>query len=157
MPLERLAEARALVVDGYSGEAGSALAEQAARLKVPVIGLDVDPAGARWCSLVVWSKHEHSAAEAENLPAVVLTDGSKPLSVVEQGRAWELTPPTVETTSAVGAGDAFGAMCCLGIVSGWDLQRTVRMAAAAGALVASSERGAPPPSLESVELLTKSY
>jgi 5-dehydro-2-deoxygluconokinase len=43
----------------------------------------------------------------------------------------------VEVVNGLGAGDAFGGSLCHGLLSGWDLERTMRYANAAGALVAS--------------------
>jgi len=43
----------------------------------------------------------------------------------------------VEVVNGLGAGDAFGGALCHGLLSGWELERTIRFANAAGALVAS--------------------
>ena len=39
--------------------------------------------------------------------------------------------------NGLGAGDAFGAAVCHGLLEGWDVPRTIRFASAAGAHVAS--------------------
>jgi 5-dehydro-2-deoxygluconokinase len=46
-------------------------------------------------------------------------------------------PVPVEVVNGLGAGDAFGGALCHGLLSGWELERTLRFANAAGALVAS--------------------
>jgi 5-dehydro-2-deoxygluconokinase len=46
-------------------------------------------------------------------------------------------PVPVEVVNGLGAGDAFGGALCHGLLSGWDLERTIRFANAAGAIVAS--------------------
>ncbi len=46
-------------------------------------------------------------------------------------------PVEVEVLNGLGAGDAFGGALCHGLLSGWELERTIRFANAAGALVAS--------------------
>jgi 5-dehydro-2-deoxygluconokinase len=46
-------------------------------------------------------------------------------------------PVAVEVVNGLGAGDAFGGALCHGLLSGWELERTLRFANAAGALVAS--------------------
>jgi 5-dehydro-2-deoxygluconokinase len=46
-------------------------------------------------------------------------------------------PIPVEVVNGLGAGDAFGGALCHGLLAGWDLERTIRFANAAGALVAS--------------------
>jgi 5-dehydro-2-deoxygluconokinase len=42
----------------------------------------------------------------------------------------------VEVVNGLGAGDAFGGALCHGLLSGWELGRTIRFANAAGAIVA---------------------
>jgi 5-dehydro-2-deoxygluconokinase len=46
-------------------------------------------------------------------------------------------PVPVEVVCGLGAGDAFGGALCHGLLSGWPLERTLRFANAAGAIVAS--------------------
>ena len=46
-------------------------------------------------------------------------------------------PIEVEVVNGLGAGDAFGGALCHGLLAGWELERTIRFANAAGALVAS--------------------
>jgi 5-dehydro-2-deoxygluconokinase len=46
-------------------------------------------------------------------------------------------PVAVEVVNGLGAGDAFGGALCHGLLAGWELERTIRFANAAGALVAS--------------------
>ncbi len=49
----------------------------------------------------------------------------------------EVPPIRVEILNGLGAGDAFGGALCHGLLSGWDPERTIRYANAAGAIVAS--------------------
>ncbi|PWU45400.1 5-dehydro-2-deoxygluconokinase [Micromonospora globispora] len=46
-------------------------------------------------------------------------------------------PVPVEVVNGLGAGDAFGGALCLGLLRDWPLERTLRFANAAGAIVAS--------------------
>ena len=46
-------------------------------------------------------------------------------------------PVPVEVLNGLGAGDAFGGALCHGLLAGWELERTLRFANAAGAIVAS--------------------
>jgi 5-dehydro-2-deoxygluconokinase len=48
----------------------------------------------------------------------------------------ELPPVPVEVVNGLGAGDAFGGALVYGLVQGWPLERTIRLANAAGAYVA---------------------
>jgi 5-dehydro-2-deoxygluconokinase len=45
-------------------------------------------------------------------------------------------PVPVEVVNGLGAGDAFGGALCHALLSGWDLERTMRFCNAAGAIVA---------------------
>ena len=49
----------------------------------------------------------------------------------------EAPPIQVEVVNGLGAGDAFGGALCHAMLSGWDAERTIRYANAAGAIVAS--------------------
>jgi 5-dehydro-2-deoxygluconokinase len=69
------------------------------------------------------------------------------LAIVKQGPAGvlahdrtaavEVPPVPVRVVNGVGAGDAFGGALCHGLLAGWDLERIMRFANAAGAIVAS--------------------
>ncbi|MER5211764.1 5-dehydro-2-deoxygluconokinase [Streptomyces sp. NPDC002838] len=69
--------------------------------------------------------------------AVVKQGPQGVLAVHRDGTAAEVPPVPVEVVNGLGAGDAFGGALCHGLLSGWELERTVRFAGAAGALVAS--------------------
>ena len=58
------------------------------------------------------------------------------LARTEEGVA-EAPPIEVEIVNGLGAGDAFGGALCHGLLLGWDPERTIRFANAAGAIVAS--------------------
>jgi 5-dehydro-2-deoxygluconokinase len=46
-------------------------------------------------------------------------------------------PAPVDVVNGLGAGDAFGGALCHSLLSGWDLERSLRFCNAAGAIVAS--------------------
>ncbi len=48
----------------------------------------------------------------------------------------EVAPVPVTVVNGLGAGDAFGGALCHGLLAGWDLERVMRFANAAGAIVA---------------------
>jgi 5-dehydro-2-deoxygluconokinase len=50
---------------------------------------------------------------------------------------WVVPPQPVDVVNGLGAGDAFGGALCHGLLSGWDVERIIRYANAAGAVVAS--------------------
>lgn len=59
------------------------------------------------------------------------------LAVHRDGTSAEVPPVPVEVVNGLGAGDAFGGALCHGLLSGWEVRRTMRYANAAGAVVAS--------------------
>ncbi|MFF7144400.1 5-dehydro-2-deoxygluconokinase [Streptomyces nodosus] len=69
--------------------------------------------------------------------AVVKQGPKGVLAMHRDGTAAEVPPLTVEVVNGLGAGDAFGGSLCHGLLAGWPLERTLRHANAAGALVAS--------------------
>lgn len=93
------------------------------------------------CEIATGVRDPDACAEA-------LLDAGVELAVVKQGprgvlalhrdgtRA-EVPPHPVEVVNGLGAGDAFGGALCHGLLAGWDLERIVRYANAAGALVAA--------------------
>jgi 5-dehydro-2-deoxygluconokinase len=69
--------------------------------------------------------------------AVVKRGGAGVLARTPSGEVIDVPPVEVEVKNGLGAGDAFGGALCHGLVSGWDLERALRFANAAGAIVAS--------------------
>ena len=92
------------------------------------------------CETAVGSRDPGKAAQ-------LLHDAGAELAVVKQGPAGvlasradvqvEVPPVPVETLNGLGAGDAFGGALCHSLLSGWDLERSMRFCNAAGAIVAS--------------------
>jgi 5-dehydro-2-deoxygluconokinase len=79
--------------------------------------------------------------------ATALRERGPGLAVVKQGprgvladdgeAVVEVPPVPVEVLNGLGAGDAFGGALCHGLLAGWELERVLRFANAAGALVAT--------------------
>ena len=67
--------------------------------------------------------------------AIVKLGGDGVLAAWDGG-AERVPPIEVEVVNGLGAGDAFGAALCHGLLEGWDVVETVRFANAAGAYVA---------------------
>ena len=144
-----------VVVDAYSAEAGTEVAAEAGLRGIPVVGLDAGPATARMSSLVVWSRHEHpDEGEARGLSGggrvVVLTGGSGDVEMWWGNRTYRTSPPPISPIDGTGAGDVFAAMCAYGLAREWDPERMLRMATAAGALLAGRGRAAGVPPLEEI-------
>ncbi|MFJ4774950.1 5-dehydro-2-deoxygluconokinase [Streptomyces sp. NPDC088762] len=69
--------------------------------------------------------------------AVVKRGPEGVLAVHRDGTVAQVPPVPVEVVNGLGAGDAFGGALCHGLLAGWELERVVRYANAAGAIVAS--------------------
>lgn len=92
------------------------------------------------CEIAVGESNPQRAADA-------LLDLGVELAIVKQGPRGVLgktrhshvsVPPNeVDVVNGLGAGDAFGGSLCHGLLHGWPLEKTLRYANAAGAIVAS--------------------
>ncbi|MFI5672902.1 5-dehydro-2-deoxygluconokinase [Streptomyces sp. NPDC051704] len=69
--------------------------------------------------------------------AVVKRGPEGVLAMRRDGTVVEAAAVPVEVVNGLGAGDAFGGALCHGLLAGWDLERVLRFANAAGAIVAS--------------------
>ncbi|WP_432156644.1 5-dehydro-2-deoxygluconokinase [Streptomyces sp. bgisy153] len=83
----------------------------------------------------------HAAARAlldAGVELAVVKQGPKGvLAVSSAGDSAEVPPLPVTVLNGLGAGDAFGGSLCHGLLAGWDLEKIMRHANAAGAIVAS--------------------
>ncbi|KOT35299.1 5-dehydro-2-deoxygluconokinase [Streptomyces caelestis] len=86
-------------------------------------------------------REPHAAARAllaAGVELAVVKQGPKGVLAMDgDGRVAEVPPLPVNVLNGLGAGDAFGGALCHGLLAGWDLEKTVRHANAAGAIVAS--------------------
>ncbi|KOG17124.1 5-dehydro-2-deoxygluconokinase [Streptomyces viridochromogenes] len=86
-------------------------------------------------------REPHAAARAlldAGVEVAVVKQGPKGvLAVNSKGDQAEVPPLPVNVLNGLGAGDAFGGSLCHGLLEGWDLEKTMRHANAAGAIVAS--------------------
>jgi len=93
------------------------------------------------CEIATGVREPRACAEellAAGVELAVVKQGPKGvLAVHRDGTTAEVPPVPVEVVNGLGAGDAFGGALCHGLLSGWELERTMRYANAAGALVAS--------------------
>ncbi len=79
-----------------------------------------------------------SAALLElGLRLAVVKQGPKGVLARTADELVEVPPLPIQILNGLGAGDAFGGSLCHGLLAGWDLERTLRLANAAGAIVAS--------------------
>ena len=109
-----------------------------------VVGPAIDHA-----TIAIGNREECEIAVGETDPsraADALLDRGVELAIVKQGpkgvlartldESVELAPIPVDVVNGLGAGDAFGGALCHGLLEGWGLERLMRFANAAGALVA---------------------
>ncbi|MEU5365453.1 5-dehydro-2-deoxygluconokinase [Streptomyces sp. NPDC005925] len=93
------------------------------------------------CEIATGVREPRACAEAllaAGAELAVVKQGPKGvLAVHRDGTEAEVPPVPVEVVNGLGAGDAFGGSLCHGLLAGWDLERIMRHANAAGALVAS--------------------
>ncbi|MFF4322202.1 5-dehydro-2-deoxygluconokinase [Streptomyces sp. NPDC001568] len=93
------------------------------------------------CEVATGESDPHAAARALLAAGVELAVVKRgPLGVLAADRAGavvEVPPVPVTVVNGLGAGDAFGGALVHGLLAGWDLERILRYANAAGAIVAS--------------------
>ncbi|WP_084957267.1 5-dehydro-2-deoxygluconokinase [Thermoactinospora rubra] len=107
-------------------------------------------------TVAVGNLEEAEVATGQREPdkaARALLEAGVELAIVKQGGAGVLgmtrdetvsVPPVpVEVVNGLGAGDAFGGALCHGLLAGWPLERVLRFANAAGAIVAGRLACAP--------------
>ncbi len=102
-----------------------------------------------FCTVAVGNREECEVATGEREPeraAQALLDKGITLAIVKQGpkgvvartadERVEVPAYQVEVVNGLGAGDAFGGALCHGLLSGWPLDKVLRFANIAGAVVA---------------------
>src|SRR5215813_4176894 len=92
------------------------------------------------CETAVGEREPLAAAQALHGFGVKLAvgkQGPKGVLADDGTTAVEVPPVPVDVMNGLGAGDAFGGALCHGLLAGWDIERVMRFANAAGAIVAS--------------------
>ncbi|WP_433469513.1 5-dehydro-2-deoxygluconokinase [Spirillospora sp. CA-128828] len=92
------------------------------------------------CEVAVGEREPYAAARAlrdRGVTLAVVKQGPKGVLAMDDSGAVEVPPVPVEVVNGLGAGDAFGGALCHGLLAGWDTERVVRFANAAGAIVAT--------------------
>ncbi len=91
------------------------------------------------CEIAVGESDPHRAADAlleRGLELAVVKRGPRGVLAATAEERVEVEPFPVEVVNGLGAGDSFGGALVHGLLSGWGLERTVRFANVAGAIVA---------------------
>jgi 5-dehydro-2-deoxygluconokinase len=92
------------------------------------------------CEVAVGETEPERAADAlleRGVEIAIVKQGPKGVLAKTKNESVEVPPFPVEVVNGLGAGDSFGGALCYGLLQGWDLQRTLRFANIAGAIVAS--------------------
>lgn len=92
------------------------------------------------CETAVATRKPREAAQALRdlgISLAVVKQGPNGVLAADDDGAVEVPPVPVEVVNGLGAGDAFGGALCHGLLSGWDTERIMRFANAAGAHVAA--------------------
>jgi 5-dehydro-2-deoxygluconokinase len=92
------------------------------------------------CEVAVGERDPHRAADAlldRGLELAIVKRGPRGVLAKTRSETVEVPPHPVDVLNGLGAGDAFGGALCHGLIEGWGLDRMLRYANAAGAIVAS--------------------
>jgi 5-dehydro-2-deoxygluconokinase len=92
------------------------------------------------CEVAVGERDPDRAADAlleRGIELAIMKRGPKGVLAKTRYERIEVPPIPVEVVNGLGAGDAFGGALCRGLIEGWPLERTLRFANAAGAIVAT--------------------
>jgi 5-dehydro-2-deoxygluconokinase len=112
------------------------------------------------CDTAVGEREPLKAAQALHdfgVSLAVVKQGPKGVLAHDRTTAVEVPPVPVNVLNGLGAGDAFGGALCHGLLAGWDVERVMRFANAAGAIVAGrlACSDAMPTAAEVAELLAE--
>jgi 5-dehydro-2-deoxygluconokinase len=111
------------------------------------------------CEVAVGETEPMRAADAlleRGLEIAVVKQGPKGVLAKTREQTVEVPPYFVDVVNGLGAGDSFGGAFCYGLLQGWELERILRFANVAGAIVASRlECSTAMPSFEEVEEILK--
>jgi 5-dehydro-2-deoxygluconokinase len=92
------------------------------------------------CEVAIGETEPERAADAlleRGVEIAIVKQGPKGVLAKTKKESVEVPPYAVEVVNGLGAGDSFGGALCYGLLEGWDLQRILRFANIAGAIVAS--------------------
>ncbi|UOQ59299.1 5-dehydro-2-deoxygluconokinase [Leucobacter rhizosphaerae] len=92
------------------------------------------------CEVAVGETEPLRAADAlleRGVELAIVKQGPKGVLAKTRDEAIEVPPHFVDVINGLGSGDAFGGALCHGLLEGWDLERILRFANVAGAIVAT--------------------
>jgi 5-dehydro-2-deoxygluconokinase len=92
------------------------------------------------CEIAVGESDPLRAADAlleRGVELAIVKQGPRGVLAKTRGETVEVPPFPVDVVNGLGAGDGFGGALCHGLLQDWSLERTLRFANIAGAIVAS--------------------
>ena len=91
------------------------------------------------CEIAVSETDPHRAADAlleRGVDLAVVKQGPKGVLAKTRTETVEVPPYSIDVVNGLGAGDSFGGALCYGLLNDWPLERVLRFANIAGAIVA---------------------
>ena len=123
----------------YRAELWSSPAEATAEVSQALSGVTVAIGNKEECEIAVGETDPDRAADAlleRGVEIAVVKQGPKGVMAKTARERVEVAPFAVDVVNGLGAGDAFGGAFCHGLLAGWDLEKILQFANAAGAIVA---------------------
>lgn len=123
----------------YRAELWSSAAEATEEVQRALAGVTVAIGNKEECEIAVGETDPDRAADAmleRGIEIAVVKQGPKGVLAKTSSERVEAAPFAVDVVNGLGAGDAFGGAFCHGLLAGWDLEKIVRFANVAGAIVA---------------------
>jgi 5-dehydro-2-deoxygluconokinase len=117
-----------------SGEAASSQVSRALEHVTVAVGNREE------CEIAVGESDPNRAADAlleRGVELAIVKQGPRGVLAKTADETVEVPVHQVEVVNGLGAGDGFGGALCHGLLEGWSLERTIRFANVAGAIVAS--------------------
>ena len=114
--------------------------EASEQASAALAGVTVAVGNREECGIAVGETEPDRAADAlldRGVELAIVKQGPKGVLAKTRDERVEVPPFAVEVVNGLGAGDAFGGALCHGLLSGWSLERVLRFANVAGAIVAS--------------------
>ncbi|KHK97817.1 5-dehydro-2-deoxygluconokinase [Microbacterium mangrovi] len=137
-------------------------AEAAAQVAMALEHVTVAVGNREECEVAVGETEPMRAADAlleRGVELAIVKQGPRGVLAKTRDETVEVAPYFVDVVNGLGAGDSFGGALIHGLLSGWDLERILRFANVAGAIVASRREcsTAMPETAEVEAILEKGY
>lgn len=115
-------------------------AEASAEVAKAIEGVTVAVGNKEECEVAVGETDPDRAADAlleRGVELAIVKQGPKGVMAKTRDERVEVPPHFVDVVNGLGSGDAFGGALCHGLLEGWGLERVLKFANVAGAIVAT--------------------